>query len=97
MIVEVDAFFCDPAEFSERENLEPAAIGQDRAVPAHKSMEPAKMLNHFQPRPQEEMIGIAKDNLSADRTEFIRCHRLDRTLRADRHEDRCFDGSVSRG
>lgn len=59
-------------------------------------MKPAKMTDHIQTRPQEEMIGVTEDNLSADRTKLIRCHCLDGTLRANWHEDRRFDDPVLR-
>src|ERR1700677_4899166 len=96
MIVKVDAFFRDPAEFSERENLEPAAVGQDGPSPAHESMKSAKMFNDLQARSQEEVIGVTENNLCSDRTELVRGHRLDGTLGSDRHEDWSFDGPVSR-
>lgn len=53
------------------------------------------MFNHLQAWSQEEVIGVTEDNLGTDRTELVRCHRLDGTLGADWHEDRRFDGPVS--
>src|ERR1700722_5606613 len=90
----MDAFFRNPAEFSERKNLKSAAVSEDRAVPTHESMESAKMFDHLQTRPEEEMISVAKNNLSTHRVKFIRHHGLHGALGADRHENRCFDDSV---
>ncbi len=42
----------------ERKNLEPAGIGQNRPVPHHKFVQPAKLFNHLIPGSYMEMIGI---------------------------------------
>ena len=57
-------------------------------------MKPAKVLDNFQTWSQEQVVGVPKDDLRANRMKFIGSHCLDRTLGADRHEDRCFDDPV---
>ena len=91
MVIEMDAFFRNSSEFCQRENLESTTVGQDWAVPAHESMKSAKVFDHLQTRPQEEMIGVAENNLRAHRAKLLRGHRLDGALGANGHEDRRFD------
>ena len=66
MIVEVDAFLRDPAQFGQGENLEPAAVGQDWAIPSHKAMETSEVFDDIQTGSQEKMVSVAKDHLSAN-------------------------------
>src|SRR5438105_14440257 len=94
MILKIDAFLGDPAQLGERENLEPAAIGQDRSVPAHKSMQSAEMPNHLKTWPNEQMIGISENNLRSDLAKLARAHCFHASLSADRHEGRGFDHAM---
>ena len=94
MVIEVDAFFRNSSEFCEREDLESTTVGEDWAVPAHESMKSAKVFDHLQTRSQEEMIGVAENNLRAHRTKLLRGHRLNGALGANGHEDRRFDQPV---
>ena len=41
--------------------------------------------------PEQQVKGIAQDNLGTDALEFLRRNRLDRAVRADRHEGRRID------
>ena len=55
-------------------------------------MQSARVLEHLRPRAQVEVVGITKDDLSADLiTKCGAVDSLDGTLRPDGHEDRCFD------
>jgi hypothetical protein len=63
-------------------------------MPAHESMETAKMLDDIKTGSQEEVISIPKNNLRANRMQFLRRHRFDRALGADRHESRSLNDSV---
>ena len=95
MIVEVDSVLSDSAEFRQRKELEPAAVGQNRVWPAHESMKSAKVTNHFETWSKEKMIGVAEDDLSADGLKFIGSHCFDCALGTDRHKDRRFNDPVS--
>src|SRR6516164_9581705 len=95
MIVEVDSVLSDSAEFRQRKDLEPAAVGQNRVRPAHESMKSAKVTDHLQTWTKEKMVGVAEDNLSADGLKFIGRHCFDRTLGTDRHKDRRFNDPMS--
>ncbi len=88
------ALVVDPGEPGEREDLEPAAVGQDGAVPVHEPVQPAKGLDHLAPGPQVEVVGVAQDDLGAGGRKLLGRHRLDRAERADRHEDRGLDRPV---
>ncbi len=50
----------DFSDFGQREHLESAAVRQDRSVPALELVEPAGCLESASPRPQIEMIGVAR-------------------------------------
>ena len=91
MVIEVDAFFRNSSEFCEREYLKSTTVGEDRAVPGHESMKSSKVFDHLKTRSQEEMIGVAENNLRAHRTKLLRGHRLDGALGSNGHEDRRFD------
>ena len=86
----------DIAQLRERENLEPAAVGQDRSVPAHKTVQPTKVADQLAARPQVEMIGVAQDDLRTDLVQVCGRQRLHCALGADRHEDRRLDRAMAR-
>jgi hypothetical protein len=44
--------------------------------------------------PQHQVEGIAENDLRAALDEFLRRHRLDRAVGADRHERRRFDAAA---
>ena len=71
---------------AEREDLEAARIGQDRAVPAGEGVQPAELGDHVVAGPEVQVVGVAEDDLRADRAQLVRVEALDRPLRADRHE-----------
>ena len=53
VILKFDAVLRDFAQFRERKNLKPAAVGQNRPIPIHELVQAAKMLNRIEPRPNE--------------------------------------------
>ena len=84
----------DADQVIQTEHLKAAAVGQDRAVPAHESMQPSEPGNAVGARAEREVIAVAEENLRAECSDFIRAERLDRRLRADRHERRGIDRAV---
>ena len=83
------------AQGAEAEYLIAAAVGEDRPVPSHESMQTTQLCDRFMTRTKEEVIGIAEKNLDLELAQLFRRHRLHRRLRADRHEDRRLNYSVS--
>ena len=69
-------------------DLVPARIGEHRARPRHQPVDPAQPLEHFRPRPQQQMIGVSQDDRRARGVQVARFQGLDRGLGAHRHEDR---------
>lgn len=57
-------------------------------------MEASRLLDYRRPGSKIEMIRISKNNLRTDLFEFAVLNGFDIPKRADRHENRCFDGSV---
>ena len=89
--------FADAHVPGQTENLESAAVGQDRSVPTHEPMQPARGDEGLQTRSQHEVVGIGEDDLRPGGTDLLRQQRLDRGLGANRHECRGLDHSMSRG
>jgi hypothetical protein len=50
----------------QREHLEAAGIGEDRAVPARETVQAAVRLDDLEARPQVQVEGIAEDDLRAE-------------------------------
>ena len=60
---EQHAFFGDLAQRVETENLESARIGEDRPGPVHELVQAAELADGLVAGPEEQMIGIAQDDL----------------------------------
>ena len=88
---EVDAFVGDRAELREREDLEAAAVREDRLVPVHELMETAGGADDLAARAQVEVVGVAEQDLGAGLGDLLGREALDRGLGAHRHEDRRAD------
>ena len=97
MRAELDAVGGDLADFGQAENLEAAAVGQNRAGPIHKLMQAAGGAENIQAGTNGEMVGVAQQNLRAHLAQFARVQRLDAGLGADRHEDRRLDHAAAGG
>jgi hypothetical protein len=97
MGVEFDALFRNFPELGKRKNLETAAVGENRTVPAHEVVKSAEVPDEFVTRPNMQVISIGKDNLTAEaRKVFRRKRPFDCCLRCDIHKDRRLDFSVGR-
>ena len=66
----------------EAEELEAAAVGQDRAVPAHEAVQAAQRRDHLFAGPQGQVIGVAQDHLGPGGAELLDLQPLDAALRA---------------
>ena len=69
------AFFFDVAQLCEGKNLESAAVGKDRTVPARKAVETAERLDLVVARTKMEMICIAQLHLTLDVFQIERRNR----------------------
>src|SRR5436309_2198909 len=91
------AVLVDGAAGREAEHRIPAAVGEDRPRPAHEAMEAAASGNQIVPGPKREVVGVAEQDLRAERFEIAMRDALHRALRGNRHERRRVDDTVGRG
>src|SRR5262249_58234433 len=62
VILEFYALLSDLAQLRQRENLEPATIGENWPIPAHEIVQADKMCDDVEPGPNEEMISVSENN-----------------------------------
>src|SRR5207253_1014202 len=86
----------DLGVLGEAKKLKAAAVGEDRAVPAHEGVQAAQIANYVLAWPQGQMIGVAQNHLRAGRTDLVDRQGFDRRLRSHRHESRKLDRAVRR-
>src|SRR5205085_4231126 len=77
-----------------REHLEAAGIADDPLVPAHELVQAAQLANQLRTRRQEQVEGIAEDQVIAQRGHFSGLERLDRAAGGQGHEGRSGHLSV---
>src|SRR5688500_8585646 len=96
MRLEIGALLADRAPFGEAEDLEAAAVGQQRLRPANEAMETAAPSDQLVARAQEQVVGVAEDDLGAELLQVAMERGFDRALGAHRHEGRCLHDAVRR-
>jgi hypothetical protein len=84
----------DHPQVAERHDLEATGIGEDRPIPGHELVQPAEPRDPLVTGAQVEVIGVGQDDRRAGSLEVIRVQRLDRRVRADRHELRRVDRAM---
>ena len=94
MRTEFGPVFGDLHDRRQAEKLKSAAVGQDRAVPAHESVQAAQLFDDPFARPQGKMIGVRQNHFGAGGAKLLDLQPLDRGLRADRHEGRQLHRAV---
>ena len=62
----------DLAEFRQRHDLKAAGVGEDRIGPIGEGMQPAKRRHPLGARPQHQVIGVAEDDVGAERPHLVR-------------------------
>ena len=77
-------------------DLEPAAVGQDGPGPGDETVQTAHVSDRVRAGAQEQMIGIAQDELGAELGDPIVGQAFDRTLAGHRREGRRPDVAVGR-
>ena len=96
MRAELRPLLANPPHRRQAEHLVAAAVGEDRPVPADEAVQAAGARDEVGAGPQEQVIGVAEDDLRAELVELPVRHRLHRAARADRHEHRRLDDAVRR-
>ena len=82
------SFLANLAQRPQTEHLKTARIGEYRTTPAHKPVQAAMRRDDLQPGTQPQVESIAQHDMRADVVQFLRTHRLDRAVSADRHKRR---------
>ena len=88
------AVLVDDPQIAERHDLVSARVGQDRPVPGHEAVQPAKPLDALVAGAQVQVVRVGEDDRGAGRRDLVGIERLDRRVRADRHELRRLDDAV---
>ena len=79
----------------QREDLKPAAVGQNRAVPCAEAVQPSRPFEDVRSGTQVEVVGVAQNDLCADLLFQIAVEdAFDAPDGAHGHEDRGLDRSV---
>ena len=87
--LESAALFFDFAVLGQREDLETAAVGEQRALPSRKAVQPSRCLQYVHSRPQVKVVGVAEDDLGINvLVEFTPVYRLHCAGSAHGHENR---------
>ena len=68
----VDAVVVELERVGEAEDLEAAGVGEDRAVPVHEPVQPARVCDDVGAGAQEEVVGVGEHDLRADRAAAAR-------------------------
>ena len=95
MRLKFDALVFHFSQLAQAPDLEAAGVGEDRARPAHKAVQPAENGDQFVARTQKQMVGVGENNPRIQFPEQVALrHGLDRGLRSDGHEYRGWHVSV---
>ena len=81
------AVVAELADLRQAEDLESTGVGEDRARPAHEVVQATEVAHHVGAGAQEQMVGVAENDLGAGAREVLGRERLHGGLRAHRHED----------
>ena len=94
MRAEAHALIRHLAQLAQAEDLKAAGVGEQRARPAHKAVQPAHAPDGLVAGPQIEVVSVAEDDLYAQRFQHVLRNGLDRSGGAHRHEDRRLHRAV---
>jgi len=84
--LEEDPFRRDLAQLGQAVDLEAAAVGEDRFLPAHEAMKSSGGADRFAPGTEVEVIGVGEDHFHAEGFGLGGQEGLERPLRAHGHE-----------
>ena len=92
------ALFLNMSQRSERKDLKPAAVGQNRAFPPGEAVQPTHAADHLISGPKMQMVGIAQHDLALQRLQVIGGNpALDGSRGRDIHKGRCLHRTVYGG
>ena len=92
---ELASFFSQLSYSGEREHLEAAGIGEDRAVPCIECVQSPGFLENVESWPEIQMVCVSENDLGFHLfSQFCEVHSFHSTACTDRHEDGCQDVSV---
>src|SRR5215470_11694969 len=91
MRAELHAILPNFSQVAEAEDLEPAAVGQNRAIPRDELAQSAQFEDGLVTGPQKKMVGVPENDAGIEIFEHLLGDSLDRAGGPDRHEDRRFD------
>ena len=86
MRAEGHALLAQLANLVHGENLEAAAVGQQRALPAHEAVQAAQLTDGFVAGAQKQVVGVGQQKLRAQLLQHRLRQRLHRARRPHRHE-----------
>ena len=89
---ETNAFVRDLAQLGEAVDLESAGVGEHGARPADEAMKAAHAADGFVAGAEIEVVGVAENDLRAERLKDVLRNGFHAAGGADGHEDRSFDG-----
>ncbi len=92
--LELGTLFADDTPLGEAEDLKAAAVGEDRSRPPDEPVQTAAAGDQLVTGPQEQVIGVAEDDLGVHLLQVAMQCRLDGSLRPDRHERRRLHDAV---
>ena len=75
--LEFNAGFRDFSQITQAEHLKAARVGQNRLIPAHKTMQPPMLLDHIHAGSQHQVKRIPQQNLHPNLVQGRRHHALD--------------------
>src|ERR1043166_10224395 len=94
MGLEAHAFLTHTCQGPKTEDLKTSTIGENRGRPTHEGMQTAKAADEVVTRAEEEVIGIAQDDMRPAGQQVAGAQRLDRGLGANWHKYRSIEGSM---
>src|SRR5262245_38842801 len=94
MRTDTHGFLVEVYELCEAEDLESAAVRQDRSVPTHELGKAPELSDHIHTRPKEKVVGVGEHDLGAEAAQLLWRDPLHRTDRSDGHERGRLDGSA---
>ena len=88
------ALLADPPQAAQAEHLESAGVGEQCLPPVHEAVQPAVSADDRGAGPQQQVQGVAEDDLGAESLELLGGHGFHRAVGPHRHESRCLDRPV---
>jgi hypothetical protein len=85
---EGDTLFGNAPQLAVAKYLKSTAVGEHRAIPGDEPMQSTQVVNELMPGPKIEVVGISKDDLSAQCLKFLLGYCFDRTRSPDWHKHR---------